>query len=290
MKNTLRSVKVAAVFALAISGPIASPVAALASNNSHSNKPATCKTTDIQISSRNTDLSKVSVTLKSSAAQKNVTCDVSLNSYKTDGPSWSTSGVQALIEHQTVTLTKDNKSAALTVQTAPCFGQNDLYIGSQKFDGIDGPLPKYPKSVFPTGLIAAWNGGKACADTTTPVVVSTDGCGDGQGAQTTPESPPVDQVDSQPIEAVQQDESATIPVVIVDPKIDQPAVAAATDEIPHILATATVATAPATLPATIPATGAQDSSYWLLLLSAFSAFAYGATYVIREKLNDSRSR
>ncbi len=85
-------------------------------------------------------------------------CDVSLNSYETHGPTWATSGVQQFVDHDTAHVTKTSPTATLAVDTRGCFQQQDLYIGTQKFDGTDGPLPLYPSSAFPTGLIDHWNG------------------------------------------------------------------------------------------------------------------------------------
>ncbi|MFN8631668.1 MAG: hypothetical protein U0838_15530 [Chloroflexota bacterium] len=90
------------------------------------------------------------------------TFSFSLNSYKTDGPTWPSSGTQALVDHQSVTLSADKTSATLTVAKPECYGQTDFYTGTTAFDGKDGALPHYPGTVTPTGLIAYSNGGKAC--------------------------------------------------------------------------------------------------------------------------------
>jgi len=93
---------------------------------------------------------------------ENCTFSFSLNSYTAQGPTWPTSGTQALLDHQSITLSKGNPSGALTVAKPPCYGQTDLYTGTAKFDGIDGALPHYPNVVTPTGLISYSNGGSAC--------------------------------------------------------------------------------------------------------------------------------
>jgi hypothetical protein len=100
------------------------------------------------------NLHTATVTLKAGFTS----CDVSLNSYQTEGPDWASSGVQQFVDHDTVHLTKTSPSGTLTVNTRGCFQQQDLYIGTKKFDGTDGPLPRYPNGVFPTGLIDHWNG------------------------------------------------------------------------------------------------------------------------------------
>lgn len=86
----------------------------------------------------------------------------SLNSYTTEGPTWPTSGTQALYDHASITLSANQTSGTLTVDQPPCFGQTDFYTGTTKFDGQDGQLPHYPNIVTPTGLLAYSNGGAQC--------------------------------------------------------------------------------------------------------------------------------
>lgn len=188
VKNNITVVGTAVAVALAGSSLFAGTAHATSRHQTTTTPQAVaCKTSDIQINSRNGDLSQVTIALKSSSIQKGVTtCDVSLNSYSAEGPTWPTSGVQALISHDTVTLTKANPSATLHVQTASCYGQNDLYLGTKRFDGVDSPLPKYPHSPVPTDLITAWNGGKACAVATPPAVTHNDICGTDQDTYTIP--------------------------------------------------------------------------------------------------------
>jgi len=100
------------------------------------------------------NLSTATVTLKNGYTS----CDVSLNSYKTQGPTWQTSGIQTFIDHDTVHLTSTNPTGTLTVDTQGCFQQQDLYLGTTRFDGTDGALPHYNDSATPTGLIDYWNG------------------------------------------------------------------------------------------------------------------------------------
>ncbi|MFN8631669.1 MAG: hypothetical protein U0838_15535 [Chloroflexota bacterium] len=97
-----------------------------------------------------------------STLSKNCTFSFSLNSYTAQGPTWPTSGTQALLDHQSITLSKAHPSGTLTVAKPDCYGQTDFYTGTKKFDGIDGALPKYPNVVTPTGLISYSNGGQAC--------------------------------------------------------------------------------------------------------------------------------
>jgi hypothetical protein len=92
----------------------------------------------------------------------------SLNSYTTQGPTWETSGTQALFDHDSITLDSEVTSDTLTVRVPPCYGQTDFYEGTTRFDGVDGALPNYPNSIVPDpGLIAYSNGGNACTTTTT---------------------------------------------------------------------------------------------------------------------------
>jgi hypothetical protein len=107
---------------------------------------------------KNADLSTATVTLKDGFSS----CDVSLNSYDTQGAIWETSGVQAFVDHATAHLTKANPTATLTVKVQGCFQQQDLYIGTTRYDGKDGALPLYPSSSTPAGLIDHWNGAGNC--------------------------------------------------------------------------------------------------------------------------------
>lgn len=95
---------------------------------------------------------------------------VSLASYSAEGPTWATSGKQAFLGWDTTKLSKEKKKATLDVtKYAPkCFGQVDLYGNGKKYDGIDNPLPLYPKATFPKDLITAWNGGEKCDTPTNP--------------------------------------------------------------------------------------------------------------------------
>ena len=97
-----------------------------------------------------------------SAVPEGCSVSFSLNAYTAQGPTWETSGTQALFDHQSVTLSSGSPSGTLTVAEPPCYGQTDLYTGTAKFDGQDGALPHYPNTVTPNGLIAYSNGGAAC--------------------------------------------------------------------------------------------------------------------------------
>ncbi len=92
------------------------------------------------------------------------TCSVSLNSYDTSGPTWLTSSPQVFLDHISATLSPTNLSQTLTVTAPDCFGQIDLYGGTTRYDGVDGPLPTPPNSTIGP-LFDSWNGGSAC---TTP--------------------------------------------------------------------------------------------------------------------------
>jgi uncharacterized repeat protein (TIGR01451 family) len=87
---------------------------------------------------------------------------VSLNSYKTDGPTWPTSGNQVFVDHDQITIDKNTTSGTLVVDQPTCFYQTDLYWGSTRYDGVDGALPHYPDSPTPHNLIDARNGGSGC--------------------------------------------------------------------------------------------------------------------------------
>ena len=272
MKNTkLDSIRVASALVLALSGSqMLSPAAFATHKSTTPSTPVVCTTADIQINSRNADLSQVVVALKSSAAQKDISCDVSLNSYKTDGPTWPTSGIQALIDHKTVTLTKTNTTASLTVQTAPCFGQNDLYIGSTRFDGVDGALPQYPNGVFPTKLITAWNGGKACAETVPPPATTVDHTHDRDC--NTPATPTMPETPTTPTTPATPEAPVTTPQVA--------------PETPRILAAST--TTPATLPASLPVTGSSTQQS-VILSTALAAFAFGIVQLLRARFASTRN-
>jgi hypothetical protein len=82
----------------------------------------------------------------------------SLNSYTTQGPDWPSTGTQALLDHETITLNASHSTGTLTVQKPLCYGQTDFYTGSIRFDGVDGALPHYPDTVVPQPLLAWSNG------------------------------------------------------------------------------------------------------------------------------------
>ncbi|MEU6352663.1 LAETG motif-containing sortase-dependent surface protein [Streptomyces sp. NPDC047072] len=102
---------------------------------------------------------------------------VSLAGYTTEGPSWTTSGYQELVDHAVVYLGADDLAGAddagrtwqkLSVKSPDCYGQIDLYGDDVVYDGKSGdghgPAPYQPDNVVtPYHLIAAWNGGdKSC--------------------------------------------------------------------------------------------------------------------------------
>ena len=109
-------------------------------------------------SGRAANLSSTTVTLKAGFSS----CDVSLNNYHASGPTWPTGNPQTFGDHATVHLTTASPTGHLAVTQGDCYNQNDLYIGTTRFDGTDGALPNYPNSVTPTNLVDHWNGGKAC--------------------------------------------------------------------------------------------------------------------------------
>lgn len=116
-------------------------------------------------------VTKIQVRIKNDDVQKGCDYAVSLASYSAEGPTWETSGAQKFLGWDTTKLNKSKKSDTLDVtSSAPkCFGQVDLYGNGKKYDGVENPLPHFKDAPFPTELITAWNGGKACEDTpTTP--------------------------------------------------------------------------------------------------------------------------
>lgn len=124
--------------------------------------PPSCKTGDIYIISKNSNMTEVKVGLSFTAIFQFKKCTVSLNSYETQGPTWETSGNQTFLDHDQITLSIHNTKHTLKVDAPKCFGQTDLYLGSTLYDGVDGPLPHYPQPVVPHNLIDYWNGGAAC--------------------------------------------------------------------------------------------------------------------------------
>ena len=98
-------------------------------------------------------------------------CSVSwsLASYAAEGPTWETSGTQQLVEHDGVTIDNDNPSGTLRVALPDCYGQTDLYPGLRVYDGVDGPLPRFPDSRVPPDNRSWSIGGDAC-DATVPLM------------------------------------------------------------------------------------------------------------------------
>jgi LPXTG-motif cell wall-anchored protein len=109
---------------------------------------------------------KVSVKLQGSVPRG---CEypVSLALYKTQGPSWESSGKQKFLGFQSVNLSSDKKKATLSVAqfmtNSTCYGQIDLYGNGREYNGQNGnPLPHYPNVTTPENLITAWNGAHQC--------------------------------------------------------------------------------------------------------------------------------
>jgi hypothetical protein len=136
----------------------------------------------------------LTVTVKFDGDPGNCSMAFSMASYDTDGPSWPTSGNQRLHDYMTATIDASNPSATLTVTKPDCFGQTDFYLGSTKYDGVEGPLPHYPDVATPYGKISGSAGGDECAapteqvqPTPTPTPAPT------QQSQPTPTPTPNDQ-------------------------------------------------------------------------------------------------
>ena len=58
---------------------------------------------------------------------------VSLNSYQAEGPTWPTSGNQAFVDHDQVTIDKTHTTGNLSVDQPSCFYQTDLYVWFHMF-------------------------------------------------------------------------------------------------------------------------------------------------------------
>ncbi|MFE0462007.1 LPXTG cell wall anchor domain-containing protein [Kitasatospora sp. NPDC058965] len=93
---------------------------------------------------------------------------VSLAAYETEGATWQTSGQQTLVGFATGLLTQQKPQLTLDLggKLPKCFGQVDLYNGSEKYEG--DKAPHYPHPVIGDEKIAWWNGGQACTPTPTP--------------------------------------------------------------------------------------------------------------------------
>ncbi|MEE1782846.1 hypothetical protein PUR71_07945 [Streptomyces sp. SP17BM10] len=104
-------------------------------------------------------------------SEANCSYEVSLAAYGTEGPTWPTSGQQTFLGRATGTVTRAEPRATLDVSShlPECYGQIDLYLGGETYDGVEQPLPHYPNSVLADEdrLLAAWNGGHACEPTPT---------------------------------------------------------------------------------------------------------------------------
>jgi len=149
---------------------------------------STCTKADVDLVSHNSHLTTVSVKL--AAGSENVSCDVSLHSYETQGPTWETSGQQTFLGFATVHLTTTPQT--LSVAAPPCFGQTELVIGTKRYDGVDGPLPHYPDGVFDSDItIATWHGGAACASASvSPTATATGSTSPSATASVTPSVSP----------------------------------------------------------------------------------------------------
>ncbi len=90
----------------------------------------------------------------------------SLASYRTQGPTWRTSGRQALIDRVGAILDNAQPSITLTVRTPRRYGQTVFYPGLRVYDGIDGPLPRYPDVRIDPSI--SWSNGPRGSDTRAP--------------------------------------------------------------------------------------------------------------------------
>ena len=90
----------------------------------------------------------------------------SLASYRTQGPTWRTSGKQVLIDHDAAILDNDDLSITLAVRAPRRYGQTVFYPGRRLYDGIDGPLPRYPGTRIESNI--SWSNGPRGSDTRPP--------------------------------------------------------------------------------------------------------------------------
>ena len=90
----------------------------------------------------------------------------SLASYRTQGPTWRTSGRQVLIDRVAAILDNAQPSITLTVRTPRRYGQTVFYPGLRVYDGIDGPLPRYPGVRIEPSI--SWSNGPRGSDTRAP--------------------------------------------------------------------------------------------------------------------------
>ena len=152
-----------------IGAALIAPGATMASTPTSANTHVTCGQDlfkwDVASGAITYPMLTVNVTPKGSIPEG---CSVSfsLNSYDAQGPTWQTSGTQALAGHDSITLSAANPSGTLTVPKPACFGQTDFYLGTTRYDGVDGALPHYPSPATPYDLISYSNGGAACQQPT----------------------------------------------------------------------------------------------------------------------------
>ncbi|MEE1942272.1 LAETG motif-containing sortase-dependent surface protein [Streptomyces sp. TRM 70361] len=146
------------------------------------------------------------------AAKESGTCTASLAAYRTHGPTWETSGEQVFHDFDTVSLKgKAVDTLDISVPDEGCYAQIDLYRGSTRFDGGDGPghgpLPVGPdRPVIKDKLIAAWNGGtRECLEETPPPSPSAPET----PSETPPETPPGNEESTPPAETEPPSESAS---------------------------------------------------------------------------------
>ena len=89
--------------------------------------------------------------------------DFSLASYETQGPTFSTSGQQVFVDHDTDTITEDVLTITLEVLPAECYGQSDLYKTDEVYDGVRTPRgPSYMPITADGNMVAASGGGTGC--------------------------------------------------------------------------------------------------------------------------------
>ena len=89
--------------------------------------------------------------------------DFSLASYETQGPTFSTSGQQVFVDHDTDTITEDMLTITLEVLPAKCYGQSDLYKTDEIYDGVRTPRgPSYMPITLDGNMVAASGGGTGC--------------------------------------------------------------------------------------------------------------------------------
>ena len=215
----------------------------------------------------------------------------SLNSYTTEGPTWATSGTQALFDHDSITLDSAHPSGTLTVFEPPCHGQTDFYSGTTLYDGTlgNGALPHYPETVTPPAseLIAYSNGGNACESTTTSSTSSTT-------ESTTPSTTTSSTSSTTTVPTTIHTTSTSSTTAVVTTAVLSSSVEATTATSSSNTGTVEAATGkPHVTPpptATLPTSGTQGGDTWRIALLALAALLASLLILSPSGTSPERSR